>query len=139
MGTRCLTHFYSEAGDVLATLYRQFDGYPSGHGDELAAFIASRRIVNGMCQSDDRREIANGAGCLAALAIAHFKGNEPGGFYLQKPGASDVGEEYIYHVRPRGPGATTLIEIYTDDGKRLYSGTAAGLNGQTVEAEGGES
>ena len=33
-------------------MYRQFDGYPSGHGVELAQFLAGMVIVNGF-QSDD--------------------------------------------------------------------------------------
>ena len=38
MGTRCLTYVY-EGNSPLVCLYRQFDGYPSGHGTELANFL----------------------------------------------------------------------------------------------------
>ena len=47
MGTRSLTHFVEE-GETLATIYRQFDGYPEGHGIELLNFLRDMHIVNGM-------------------------------------------------------------------------------------------
>ena len=28
-------------------IYRQYDGYPSGHGHELAQFLGSKTLVNG--------------------------------------------------------------------------------------------
>ncbi len=66
MGTRSLTRFYDEQSDaVLVCIYRQYDGYPSGHGKDLAAFVAERKIVNGFGRSEQK--LANGMGCLAAL------------------------------------------------------------------------
>lgn len=47
MGTRSLTFMSDECGDVLVCMYRQFDGYMSGHGVELAEFLAGFPIVNG--------------------------------------------------------------------------------------------
>jgi len=37
MGTRSLTYVYDNK-EPLVCMYRQFDGYPSGHGKELAEF-----------------------------------------------------------------------------------------------------
>ena len=41
MGTRSLTYIKSEYNteDNIVCIYRQFDGYPSGHGIELANFL----------------------------------------------------------------------------------------------------
>ena len=36
MGTRSLTFVYDENNTPVLNMYRQFDGYPSGHGAELA-------------------------------------------------------------------------------------------------------
>ena len=47
MGTRSLTVFNDEDGKEIAVMYRQFDGYPSGHGTELAEFLAGKKMVNG--------------------------------------------------------------------------------------------
>ena len=32
MGTRSLTFVYDEYGEKIINMYRQYDGYPSGHG-----------------------------------------------------------------------------------------------------------
>ena len=80
MGTRCLTFVY-EDGEVVLNMYRQFDGYPSGHGVELAKFLEGMVIVNGY-NSDDKRKIANGMGCLAAQLVSYFKVGV-GRFYLE--------------------------------------------------------
>lgn len=105
MGTRCLTIVEDEQGKELVTLYRQFDGYPEGHGAELKSFLKGFNIVNGIT---DREAVktANGAGCLAAQIVTHFKGQPDhrlGGIYIYPAGTRDVGEEYIYRVRVHGP------------------------------------
>jgi len=88
MGTRSLTRVIETYRDdkkdkqvnvTLVNMYRQYDGYPSGHGVELVDFINSGKVVNGLGADD--RNVFNGAGCLAAQMIAHFK-NGAGGFYL---------------------------------------------------------
>src|SRR5690348_16714806 len=93
MGTRSLTRVFDKGAEILC-LYRQFDGYPDGHGAELADFVLSRTFVNGI--SGDRR-VFNGMGCFAAQLVAHFK-TDAGGFYILAPGSNDCGEEYVYEV-----------------------------------------
>lgn len=96
MGTRSLTFVY-ENKEPMINMYRQFDGYPSGHGSELAEFLNSfDAIVNGIPVGDKRR-LANGMGCLAAQLIANFK-TEVGGFYIYPVTAEDCGQDYEYHV-----------------------------------------
>ena len=46
MGTRSLTFVYEKYGQVqkpVVNMYRQFDGYPTGHGAELAEFLTRGR------------------------------------------------------------------------------------------------
>jgi hypothetical protein len=96
MGTRSLTFVY-DGDEPMINMYRQFDGYPSGHGSELATFLNSfDAIVNGISVGDTRR-IANGMGCLAAQLIAYFK-IDAGGFYIYPVTAKDCGQDYEYHV-----------------------------------------
>lgn len=100
MGTRSLTIIKAdEWGEVeeIAVLYRQFDGYFDGHGMELAEFLSGIKVVNGLSSYGDK-SVANGATCLAARLISHFKGDDPGGFYLYPAGARNKGEEYVYTV-----------------------------------------
>ena len=81
MGTRSLTYVYEDDAPVVC-MYRQFDGYPSGHGAELAAFLASGKLVNGV--PSDATKVFNGMCCLAAQMVAHFK-KDRGGICLMAP------------------------------------------------------
>ena len=103
MGTRSLTTFIElytdEKGkqkkNEVVTMYRQYDGYPDGHGSELAEFLSKGKVVNGIGVGDDSLQF-NGIGCLAAQVVAEFK-DGAGGIYLQKSNKNS-GEEYRYHV-----------------------------------------
>jgi hypothetical protein len=94
MGTRSLTFVY-EGEMPIINMYRQFDGYPTGHGQELANFLLSGELVNGY--SEKQSVQFNGMGCLAAQMIANFK-NSVGGFYIHSIDSTDCWQEYEYHV-----------------------------------------
>ena len=97
MGTRCLTYVYVEDTPIVC-MYRQFDGYPSGHGVELAEFLTQIEMGDGMAGKPELFSFANGMGCLAAQMIVNFK-KSPGGFYIY-PVELDQAcwQEYEYHV-----------------------------------------
>ena len=101
MGTRSLTFVYEKYGQVqkpVVNMYRQFDGYPTGHGAELAEFLNGGRLVNGLIATKTVDEaVYNGMGCLAASMVAHFK-QTPGGFYIHPVDVTDCGQDYEYHV-----------------------------------------
>ena len=113
MGTRSLTFVYEADGEAIINLYRQYDGYPSGHGAELAEFFAGKRIVNGL--SGDTSMVFNGMGCLAASLVAHFK-DAAGGFYLNPTSATDCGQDYEYHVYK------DKIVVKNYSGNKIFSG-----------------
>ena len=97
MGTRSLTFVYDDYTQTpICCMYRQMDGYPSGHGKDLHGFLAPIKMVNGLSLSG-KEVVANGMGCLAAQMVAHFK-EGPGGIYLQFPDVENS-EEYDYHIR----------------------------------------
>ena len=102
MGTRSLTYVYSEHDDKpLVCMYRQFDGYPEGHGKELAEFLVPFALIDGIpVGQENPANLANGMSCLAAQMIAHFK-TGVGGFYLHQVDVvanADGWQEYEYHV-----------------------------------------
>ena len=109
MGTRCLTVMNDSDGNEIAVLYRQFDGYPEGHGADLKDFLSPFAIVNGI-HSGETRKIANGAGCLAAQIVVHFKGEEAGNIYLYPAGTRDCGEEYVYTLQPNGENINLTVQ-----------------------------
>ena len=94
MGTRSLTHIIEDK-ETLTTIYRQFDGYMSGHGSDLANYLADKKIVNGY--GSDTTNIANGMGCLSAQLIAHLK-TDVGNVYKYPPDTKDCWEEYTYYI-----------------------------------------
>jgi hypothetical protein len=94
MGTRSLTHII-EDNKTLTTMYRQYDGYLSGHGNDLAEFLKDFKVVNGY--SGDTTKLANGMGCLTAQLIAHFK-QGCGNIYIHPPNTEDCWEQYTYFV-----------------------------------------
>jgi hypothetical protein len=94
MGTRSLTFVYNDGAPII-NMYRQFDGYPTGHGRELAEFLTSGKLVDGY--SEKQSVQFNGMGCLAAQMIANFK-NSVGGFYIYSVDSTDCWQEYEYHV-----------------------------------------
>ena len=94
MGTRSLTFVYD--GDVpVINIYRQYDGYPSGHGHELAQFLDSKTLVNGYGEQNSAE--ANGMGCLAAQLIVQLK-HGVGGIYIYPVSSTDCFQDYEYHV-----------------------------------------
>jgi hypothetical protein len=90
MGTRSLTTFIeTEVKNgrrkpyLLATMYKQFDGYPERLGLELAEIIEGSEY--------------SGMSCLAATIVAKLK-KGPGNVRLVMPGSKDMGEEFTYTI-----------------------------------------
>ena len=101
MGTRSLTFVYSESksgekATPIINMYRQFDGYPTGHGADLAKFLLSGSMTNGL-RLDANEKFFNGMGCLAAQLVANFK-DGAGQFYLEPVTTTDCGQDYEYHI-----------------------------------------
>jgi hypothetical protein len=117
MGTRSLTFVY-DGDKPIINMYRQFDGYPSGHGQELALFLLSGMMVNGYSETTTKQ--FNGMGCLAAQMIANFKINV-GGFYIYAVTDTDCFQDYEYHVYEN------KVEIKNPD-KVIFSGTYQEFN-----------
>ena len=126
MGTRSLTRVFDD-NQELVTIYRQYDGYPSGHGVELAEFLGGMKIVNGI-PGNASPPIANGPGDLAAQLIHSLKkGNMVGGIYIEPTGTSGVSEEYEYaiHVEVGKSPIIELFDTYADDANTpIFKGTA---------------
>lgn len=130
MGTRSLT-IILDGNSEVCRIYRQYDGYPKGHGVELAEACAGRVMVNGF---SDKKKQANGMGCLAALIVSALKGDDAGGIYLH-PTGGEIGEwvEYVYTLRLIGE--TIQLQCTTQTGpwpfnvqakeKHVFTGTPA--------------
>ena len=130
MGTRALTFVY-DGSTPIVNMYRQYDGYPSGHGLELAQFLTRGRLVNGLSGKDE--VVFNGMGCLAAAMIANFK-ETPGGFYIHPVTETECGQDYEYHVyqstevMPFGEGEPPLRVRITNRGCNMFGLTMSDTN-----------
>ena len=139
MGTRSLTRViprqeglsFNEGHEKVELAYvnmhRHLDGYPEGHGLDLAEFLKDIDIVNGVPLERSRMRFqANGSGCLAAQMVKHFK--EGIGYIYLYPHDNESGwEDYIYTVYPK-TGEETFISIYDVHNERcIFVGTPSKL------------
>jgi hypothetical protein len=110
MSTRSLTHFYHKPHDEqapqtpLLTLYRQSDGYLSGHGALISKTFKGRQLVNGY--SSALTQINGMMNAPTMLIGAYYRGDDPdepvpcGNLYITGAGSINEGEEYTYHLYP---------------------------------------
>lgn len=139
MGTRSLTVFVDEQDKEIAVLYRQFDGYPDGHGLDLCDILGKRALVNGFTMEQQKQGAYNGMADLAVRVIHCLKvkndgrtfdhksskykkinADRAGQFYLYPAGTRDCGEEYTYVVRADGTRPHLIVR--DDNNKLCYSG-----------------
>ena len=131
MGTRSLTKviqtWEDESGKKqrkpITCMYRQYDGYMSGHGVELAEWLSGYTVVNGI-PLDKSEPMFNGMDCLAAQMFQHFK-DGPGNIYCMHPDASDCWEEYLYEISEEDKQIhLTVYEIgYESGATEIFHGT----------------
>lgn len=125
MGTRSLTFVFDDGFDKpICCIYRQFDGYPTGLGAELKAFLKDFTIVNGI-GAKDPKHFANGMGCLAAQLVKHLK-TAVGNVYLYPTDSTDCGEDYVYTIKQaQGKLLISVTEIHSEKyggNKTIYDG-----------------
>lgn len=111
MGTRSLTRIHEGANKYI-NMYRQFDGYPSGHGLDLFKFLDGMTVVNGF-NDDTPKKAANGAGCLAAQMVGHFK-QGIGEIYLKPVEMTDCCQDYEYVLDIKDSEITVTVLGYNE-------------------------
>lgn len=140
MGTRSLTHIYHVDGTTpMLSLYRQFDGYPSGHGALISKTFKGRKLVDGYSNPDTQ---VNGMANVPTMLIGAYYHGDPygpipcGGLYITGPGASDEGEEYVYHIRGKsGQLKLTVEQGYYPKFKVIFDGPLDDFNPLMQEEE----
>lgn len=111
MGTRSVTTI-RENGKPICAFYRQFDGYPSGHGREISDFMSGMVVINGFNNKMEAGNYANGAGCFAAQLIAKLKTQIGNVYMVAIPDGPNDEEEYMYDLDVTDTGITTTIRGY---------------------------
>ena len=128
MGTRSLTKVIETykgednriKKDNIVCMYRQYDGYPSGHGKELSDFLENRRITNGFRMEDMNLKVNNGMGCLGAELISEFK-DGIGNIYVQNPNTKRTWEDFEYIIEGSSSHGIK-VKVYNWDNKEVFNG-----------------
>lgn len=115
MGTRSTTKIYDQWGSHVLSLYKQFDGYHDGWGEELKNFIKRGIFVNGIplgrIGEIEENCLHNGAGCFGLNLVKEFK-EGAGGLYAT---TEDDEQEYNYKIELKDLAKRAFgIEITSD-------------------------
>lgn len=115
MGTRSNVRFRDDGGRILTCVYRQYDGYPSGMGNDLLNILngGDVEITNGFGGDQAAPAVFNGMGCMAAYVIGALKQARIGNVYMypsdHEPGS--CGEEYLYEFYLAVPNRETPRKV----------------------------
>lgn len=134
MGTRTLVHI-KDGKKTIATIYRQYDGYPTGMGDDIkeALNFGNVTILNGF-NGQTIPSHFNGMGCLAAFLIGELKQKKIGNVYIFPANSKDVGEEFTYTLsESNGKIKLKVVENSYEGDKIIFNGLLKDFDGETVE------
>jgi hypothetical protein len=132
MGTRTLVHI-KDSKKIIATVYRQYDGYPTGMGDDIKEILNDGivTIFNGFGNQTVPSHF-NGMGCLGAFLIGELKQKKIGNVYIFAPNSKDVGEDLTYTLSEiDGKVKLKVVENYNN--KTIFNGLLKDFDGETVE------
>ena len=124
MGTRALLHIKENGlkSKTIATIYRQYDGYPSGLGMDIYNILNNGKatLLNGF---GDHKAPAyfNGMGCLAAYLIGELKERRIGNVYLYPPNSKIYNEEYVYTVFCKDNELMIEVNDIYKEGNKIYA------------------
>lgn len=132
MGTSGIVSFREKWGEnkpsLLVNVYHHYDGYLEGVGRDLCKWLSGKIITNGF-SADDNRDIANGAGCLAAQYIKDQK-KGVGNLYIYPSKVNLKHYDYSYIVTIEAGGgfedkkAEDVITITVKRfGRKIFTGT----------------
>lgn len=102
MGTRAKITILDEQHKDIICLYSQYDGYPSGVGQQIVDFLKDKKLVNGISVSEPSSPQLNGMGDLAVRLIVYLKqdSHSPGCYYLYNPlNCRDQYCNYVIYVK----------------------------------------
>jgi hypothetical protein len=133
MGTRALIHV-KDGRKTIATIYRQYDGYPTGLGEDVKKILNNVNVIilNGYNDSCATPSKFNGMGCLAAYLIGELKQKKIGNVYIMAPNTEGSGEDFTY-ILSQDVNSVKLKVIDSYTKKVLYNGRLKDFCGQKAE------
>lgn len=130
MGTRSTLHIQDEDKKTIASVYRQYDGYPTGMGMDIRNALNAGQVElrNGFSGGDAVPAQFNGMGCLGAFLIGQLKGDKIGNVYLSD---ADDRQEYNYFLSPENDALHMRVTDWRDN--EIFNGILAEFDGELVE------
>ena len=135
MGTRTLVHV-KDGKKTIATIYRQYDGYPSGIGEDIKKALNSGEveILNGYNGSSKIPAQFNGIGCLAAFLVGELKEQKIGNVYLLAANSKDCGEDFVYTLSEKKSQIYIKVQDVWNK-KILFNGLLKDFSGEKAEGK----
>lgn len=135
MGTRSIVHI-KDGRKTIATIYRQYDGYPSGMGDDIKRILNNGmvEILNGFGGIHKCPNQFNGMSCLTAYFIGELKERKIGNVYVFSPNSKDLGEEFVYTISEKnGKIYMKVFDVWNK--VILFNGPLKDFCGEKVEGK----
>jgi len=125
MGTRSTTKVYDQFnGELICTMYCQYDGYPTGIGLDIYNCLKGMNIVNGYSDNTPK-PFVNRMGRLAAYLVKHSD------IDYEFTDSNDE-EEYNYHLKFKDGKVHLELDSY---GVTIYSGMLDDFDAEKVQNE----
>lgn len=119
MATCASVKFISKEGQTLVTIYKHYDGYPSGLGKDILNIISNKPITNGIKGQPKLGESFNGFDCLVASFISLTKTNVGDVYIKPENSFGELGENYLYTVQEQLDGS---VGVFVDGSQGLSQG-----------------
>ena len=124
MSARSITHVHEMKSldpneTIVCSFYRNSGGQLEGHGRDLAYWLDSKRLINGIDSNYQEGRDFNGAGTMAVQLMAYIQAISD--CEVIPTGSTGYGEEYIYDVYFRNGGFVlmSMQRIYNTAKKLL--------------------
>jgi len=127
MGTRSLTRVYDQfKGELICTMYCQYDGYPTGVGADIYNALKGVNVVNGY-NDNTPKPFVNRMGQLVSYLVKNsdikyeFTGDDSADYI-----------DYTYHLKFKD--GKVFLEVDSFD-KQIYSGMLDDFDAEKVQDE----
>jgi hypothetical protein len=130
MSTRSVTHIHEISdlgGKIVCSFYRHSDGYPTGHGDDLAGWLKGKRLVNGIGMDFKKGIDHNRAGTMAIDLMHCLK--QDTSIEVTPTGQENEWADYTYVITFDG---VFKIEVHSY-GKKYGPIAVEDFNGEEVD------
>jgi len=116
MSTRSITHIHEEKefnnGEekTICSFYRHCDGYPTGHGQDLANWLKDKKVMNGRVAG-----AFNGTGEAAIKLMNHILDLAGCLVSVVSTQTTDIWEAYIYDIYYRNNEFVIITSVADSD------------------------